>query len=338
MPGAGVTSAAPLPPISGASAVDGSREHTGRASPGNAGIADALDEVGELLAAQEAKPFRAQAYHRAADMIRALPQSLAAIARTGGAEAVAELPTIGRSLARVVAEMVETGRLGILDSLRGHADPEALLASVPGVGSELAQRIHERLGLHTLEDLELAAHDGRLGRVPGFGARRVRAVMETLAGRLGRRAPRVPVCAAGGEPPVGELLDVDREYREKAEAGVLRRIAPRRFNPHGRAWLPILHTERDHRHYTALFSNTTRAHQLGKTGDWVVIFLDDGDTHRQATVVTETHGLFDGERVVRGRERECAAFYRRAVRTTPRTLPAPSLFGHSEPPYADWAP
>jgi hypothetical protein len=56
-----------------------------------------------------------------------------------------------------------------------------------------------------------------------------------------------------------ELLDVDREYREKAAAGTLRLIAPRRFNPTGEAWLPVLHTRRGQRRYTALFSNTARS-------------------------------------------------------------------------------
>jgi putative hydrolase len=60
-----------------------------------------------------------------------------------------------------------------------------------------------------------------------------------------------------------ELLDVDREYREKAAAGELQQIAPRRFNPSREAWLPILHTRRGNRRYTALFSNTARTHRAG---------------------------------------------------------------------------
>jgi hypothetical protein len=42
-------------------------------------------------------------------------------------------------------------------------------------------------------------------------------------------------------PSVGELLDVDREYRDKAAVGQLPRIAPRRFNPSGESWLPHGH-------------------------------------------------------------------------------------------------
>ncbi len=92
-----------------------------------------------------------------------------------------------------------------------------------------------------------------------------------------------------------------------AQDGTLHRIAPRRFNPGHRAWLPIMHIDRDGWHLTLLFSNTARAHQLGKTDDWVVVYFD-GDAHHegQCTIVTETSGLLKGQRVVRGREQEQA--------------------------------
>ena len=32
-----------------------------------------------------------------------------------------------------------------------------------------------------------------------------------------------------------------------------------------------MHTQREGRHCTALFSNTARAHKLGATRDWVII-------------------------------------------------------------------
>lgn len=275
--------------------------------PTNEQIAQALDQVGELLAGQDAKSFRATAYHRGATVVRSLGEPVAALFGRGGLDALMQLTGIGPSLARAIAELVETGRLGLLERLQGQSDPETVLATVPGIGRTLARRIHERLGVDTLEELEVAAHDGRLDAVPGFGARRLRGVVESLAARLGMRARRA--AAPDGGPSVAELLDVDSEYRLKARAGALRRIAPRRFNPEGRAWLPILHTERGTRHYTALFSNTARAHDLGKTDDWVIVYIDDGGRERQVTVVTETHGPLQGRRVVRGHERECVRLY-----------------------------
>ena len=58
--------------------------------------------------------------------------------------------------------------------------------------------------------------------------------------------------------------------------------------------------------FTALFSSTARAHEPGRTDDWVVLYYHtDHDAERQCTVVTETHGRMEGLRVVRGREVEC---------------------------------
>jgi hypothetical protein len=76
-----------------------------------------------------------------------------------------------------------------------------------------------------------------------------------------------------------------------------------------------MHAKRGAWHFTALFSNTARAHELGRTRDWVVIYYYDQEhVEAQCTVVTETSGPLAGLRVVRGREAECAGLHRRAVR------------------------
>jgi hypothetical protein len=107
-----------------------------------------------------------------------------------------------------------------------------------------------------------------------------------------------------------KLLDVDEEYRRRAAAGRLRKIAPRRFNPTCEAWLPVLHSERNDWRFTVLFSNTAQAHQLERTRDWVVVYFHtDAGPEGQRTVVTETQGPLAGRRVVRGREPECQAHY-----------------------------
>ena len=276
----------------------------------NARIAACLRQAAEILAAQGANPFRVGAYRRAADTIAALPHAVRVLFAGEGREGLDALAGVGPVIAAAVAEMLETGRWAMLDRLRGELDPTSLFKTVPGVGPELAQRIHEGLGVETLEGLELACHDGRLGALPGIGPRRAQGIAASLADILaGARVRRRAL--ARREPPVSLLLDVDREYRAQAAAGALPRIAPRRFNETGEAWLPILHARRGSWHLTALFSNTARAHELGRTRDWVVLYFhDDRHPEVQRTVVTETHGHLRGRRVVRGRERDCAAFYR----------------------------
>jgi hypothetical protein len=274
----------------------------------NSQIADKLRQAADILTAQGADPFRVTAYRRAAESIRGLKTDLTTITEKGGRKALEEIPGVGVSIGSAIAEMIATGRWSFLDHLKGTASPEQLFQSVPGIGSMLAHRICEAIHVHTLEALEAAAHDGRLEKVRGFGHRRAAMVRAALAEMLAR-VRRSPL-AHYEEPGVELLLDVDREYREKATAGDLIKIAPKRFNPTGEAWLPLLHIVRDGWHFTALFSNTVRAHQLGRVADWVVIYFHkDNRAEGQRTVVTETRGEAAGKRIVRGREGECRRHY-----------------------------
>lgn len=285
-------------------------------NPANDQIADVLDQIADLLEAKGANRFRIAAYRNGADTVRAASDSIADIARDEGQEALEDLPDIGEGIARVIASYVRAGRSDMLERLKGEVAPSDLFKQMPGIGEELAQRIAEETEVSTLEELEQAAHDGRLEEVEGFGPERVRNVRVGLAGMLSTAAQRAQRRTAGEErpeeqPSVGALLGVDQEYRRKAEAGQLRKIAPKRFNPEGEAWLPILHTEREGWSFTALYSNTARAHELNKTHDWVVLYYERDGEEDQATVVTETHGPLEGKRVVRGREAECREYYER---------------------------
>ncbi len=61
-----------------------------------------------------------------------------------------------------------------------------------------------------------------------------------------------------------------------------------------------------------MFSITARAHEFDKVRDWVVLyFQSDSGGESQPTIVTETRGVLAGQRVVRGRERECLSVYER---------------------------
>jgi len=278
---------------------------------GNAQIADLLRETAQLLEAQGANPFRVSAYRNAAAEIARSPESVRVIFDEKGVAGLEALPHVGRGIATAIAEMLITGRWSQLERLRGTVDAVHLFRTVPGIGPGLAERIHDELHIDTLEALEVAAHDGRLEAVAGVGPRRAAAIRAALENMLRRRRVRMPIAPApGGGPEIAMLLEVDREYRDKADAGKLPTIAPRRLNPEGQSWLPVLHAHRGGWHFTALYSNTAQAHRLGKVRDWVVIYFYDHDhAEGQHTVVTETRGPLAGQRVVRGREAECKEHY-----------------------------
>ena len=279
--------------------------------PTNDEIAKMLERIADLLEAQSADFFRVRAYRSAAETVRRHRQTIAALAED--VAALERLPTIGQRIARTIAEFVRSGHAGVLDRLEGEQSVERQFSRIPGIGEKLAARIYRDLHIETLDVLALAAHDGRLAALPGIGPRRALPIARALDSRLRRRRIGRGAKQQGREPSVAQLLEVDEIYRGKVAAGELKLIAPKRFNPQREAWLPIMHLELDGWSFTALFSNTERAHQLGKTRDWVVIFYESDLDHGQATVVSEGRGELEGRRVVRGWEEECLLHYRRSA-------------------------
>ena len=278
----------------------------------NRKVADLLFEIASLLEQQNANPFRVLAYKNAAQSVMRLNVSVRDIVANKGFEGLLELPHIGEGIGRSIYEYVATERMTRLEGLRGGSDPETLFQTVPGVGPRLAERIHNELHVNTLEALEQMIHNGKFAELPGIGSRKTAAIEASLEKILGK--PKRRAFSHSLLPDIETLLAVDEEYRSGVAADQLPKISPKRFNLKNEAWLPILHSTKSHWNFTALFSNTARAHDLNKTDDWVVIFFyDDLHNEGQHTVVSETHGPLINKRVVRGRELECQEYYQQDI-------------------------
>lgn len=281
-----------------------------------ADVVRSLERVSDLLTVQGAQPRRVDAYRRAARVVLSLGGSLVPLWREGGLSALEALPGMLPATALATEELLHTGRLGLLERLEGEVSPIEVFASIPGVGEKLAHEFHDLLGVDTLEELEKAAHDGRIEGLPGIGPRRAAAIRDALEAilsrstrrRLRRSAPDNQQSSTS--PSIELLLALDDRYRTLARQGRLQRVAPQRFNPDRKAWLPVMHVDVADRHFHILYSNTARAHRLGKTRDWVLVFHEDHGHEDQCTVVTEYEGALKGKRVVRGREDECVEHYR----------------------------
>ena len=280
---------------------------TARPITGNADIASRLQVYASLLEQQGDDAFRVRAYQEAADHVGAMPVALRDIFAQDGLPGLIAQPKIGRGIAAAIAEMLTSGRWSQLERLQGDTAAAQLFMTIPGIGPSLARRLADDEDIETLEELEIALQPG--GRpIPGFGRRRRQLVLSQVGERLGRIRTARRGLGSVTPPPVDLLLDADRLYRERAAADKLRLITPKRFNPEGQAWLPIMHARRDDWHLTLMWSNTARAHELGKTRDWLVVyFRKDGQPEGRCTIVTETRGPLAGQRVVRGREAECEA-------------------------------
>ena len=114
----------------------------------------------------------------------------------------------GARFPALLQQMIRGGHWPLLERLEGNDIVEQAFASVPNIGPKLAKRIHDELGIETLAELQAAAWDGRLRRMPGFGEKRIRAVRESLAAHgqsSGNRADRGSTNRRAGGPDIGGL-------------------------------------------------------------------------------------------------------------------------------------
>ena len=204
-----------------------------------------------------------------------------------GRDGLVDLPAIGTGIAGAIAEMAATGRWSQLERLRGEMEPEALFRRSPGIGPQYAHRLAEDGQLESLEDLETAIHSGTL-HIKGIGPRR-----KEMIGQ-----PSPSGSAGSLDCDDRSALNPCRQCRccSRSIACTATRRWPASFAkshrsasiPSGEAWLPVLHARHDNWHFTAFFSNTSLAHQLARTRDWVVIYFQaEGQPEGRCTVVTE---------------------------------------------------
>jgi len=130
-------------------------------------IAGVLDEIGVLLELQGENPFKVRAYHTGARALEALEEDLGAVVTE---DRLQNLKGIGEALAKKIAELHTTGRLGFHEKLKASIPPGLVeMLEIPGLGAKKIRLLHTRLGLSSVEALALACREGRVAALEGFG-------------------------------------------------------------------------------------------------------------------------------------------------------------------------
>ncbi len=147
---------------------------------GNEDIANALDEIANLLEIDNANPFRVRAYRNAARTVRGLGKNLETLVQQG--RDLKSLPGIGRDLAANIEQMLDTGHMAALEELHKKfpASLEDLLR-ISGMGPKRVQALYHQLGIKSVPQLERAARSGRLCELPGFGSKLQQQILDAIA-------------------------------------------------------------------------------------------------------------------------------------------------------------
>lgn len=160
----------------------------------NAEIAEAFDEIANLLEIKGENPFRVRAYRNASRIVSDLGEALHDKVEQG--EDLTQFPGIGKDLAQKIGQMVITGRIAQLEELR-QAMPAGLLdlLRIPGLGPKRVKALYHELKIQDTTQLAAAAREGRVRTLPGFGEKLEAGILKAIESRRveGKRFRRASV-------------------------------------------------------------------------------------------------------------------------------------------------
>lgn len=153
----------------------------------NIEIVRILNEVADLLEIRQANPFRIRAYRNAVRTIGAHATPMRTLVERGAD--LTDLPSIGKGMADNIRELVESGRLAMLDEIAAEIPPGLVeLMRLPGLGPKKARKLWDELGVESIEDLQEVASDGRVAELSGFGLKTQERILRGIRNYRANRA------------------------------------------------------------------------------------------------------------------------------------------------------
>lgn len=143
----------------------------------NAQISAILHQLADYMELSGENPFKVNAYRKAA---RSVENSRTSVA--GMIDRLEDLPGIGKGTARVIEEIIATGRSSQLEELRQQLPPELPdLLTLPGLGPKSIYTLYKELHITNIPELKQAAENNQIRSLPGFGSKKEQKILEAIA-------------------------------------------------------------------------------------------------------------------------------------------------------------
>lgn len=187
----------------------------------NEEVARLLREMGDLLELRGESGFKVVAYRRAARSVESMKEDLEEVYRNGKLESI---PGVGKAIAGKISEFIETGKIETRDRLFGETPPGmAELLQISGLGPKTVSMLHQKLGVSSVEELERAAREHQVRRLPRMGPTSEKNILRAIE-RWKKRSDRIPLGVALpiAEEILGHLQKVEG-IENLTLAGSLRR-------------------------------------------------------------------------------------------------------------------
>jgi DNA polymerase (family 10) len=142
-------------------------------------VAQVLEQIAAFLELRGENPFRIRAFRTAARAVSGFSGDLREGLELG---TLAGTKGVGPATLQIVSEIVTTGRASMLEELREQIPPGLVeMMAISGLGVAKIRQIHDVLDIDTVPELEAAALDGRLARLPRFGPKTSENILKGIA-------------------------------------------------------------------------------------------------------------------------------------------------------------
>jgi DNA polymerase (family 10) len=142
-------------------------------------VAQVLEQIAAFLELKGENPFRIRAFRTAARAVSSFPGDLRDGIEDGS---LAAAKGVGPATLQIVSEIVATGRASMLEELREQIPPGLVeMLAISGLGVAKIRQIHDVLDIDSVPELEAAALDGRLARLPRFGPKTSENILKGIA-------------------------------------------------------------------------------------------------------------------------------------------------------------
>ena len=185
-------------------------------------VARTLEEIAGFLELKGDNPFRVRAYRTASRALATLPGDLGQALKSGE---LAEVKGLGPAMLDIVGDLLKTGHSRVLEDLRDEVPPGLVeMLQISGLGVAKVRQIHESLHIETLAELEEAARDGRLAKLPRFGKKTAENIVKGIGFLRQSTGFRLLHHARAEAAALAEVLRTLPGVRRVAVAGSVRRL------------------------------------------------------------------------------------------------------------------
>ena len=184
-------------------------------------VAAVLAEIGTLLELKGENPFKTRAYQNAARTLESLPEPLEKLVAE---QRLGELKGFGDALVDKITQLVTTGNLPYYDELKASVAPGLIeMLGIPSLGPKKVKKLHDELGVDTIEALEAACKAGKVAVLDGFGEKTQTKILEGIAFKRQFASKHHLHKALAVATPILESLRQHPDVTRCSTAGSLRR-------------------------------------------------------------------------------------------------------------------